>query len=103
MKTKEHPEISEVEMSDILYALGDDVRLKIARRLFNAKAPLTCQQAVEEIPSLPVSTRSHCFRLLREGGVILSEPNGRECFNSVRSQEIEQKFPGLLEALLKDK
>lgn len=102
MSEKIHPPFLEVEMSDILYALGDPVRLEIARRIYRAKEPLTCQQAVEGIPDLPVSSRAHCFQMLRSGGLVLSEKVGRECYNSIRAQEIETKFPGLLRAVFKE-
>lgn len=88
-------------MADVLNALGDPIRLQIARRLYHAKSPLTCQQSVEGIEDLPVSTRSRCFEMLRRGGVIHSQPDGRECFNSLRREELEQKFPKLLQTILK--
>lgn len=101
-RKKKHPSFSEVEMPDILYALGDSVRLEIARRLYNAKEPLTCLQAVAGIPNLPVSSRSHCFQMLRKGGIILSEVDGRECYNSIRLKEMEEKFPGVLAIILQE-
>lgn len=100
MKEKQHPPLSKIEMSDILRALGDSTRLHIARTLYGADQPLTCQQAVSDIKNLPVSSRSHCFHVLREGGVILSEIQGRECLNTIRSDELEKKFPGLLKTIL---
>lgn len=92
-----HPSIN---LADILYALGDATRLQIARNLYAAQQPLTCTEAVQSIDDLAVSTRSHCFKVLRERGVIVSEMKGRECFNSLRQTEIERRYPGLLRAVL---
>ncbi len=101
--TKHHPSISEIEMADVLSALGDPVRLEVAQRLYKAKSPLTCQQASEGIKGLAVSSRSRCFAALRKGGIIHSQPDGRECYNILRLDELNKKFPKLLETILKRK
>lgn len=89
-------------LSDIFYALADPIRLRIATTLYNASSPLTCIEAVKNIDGLPLSTRSHCFKVLREKGVITTEVRGREHYNAIRITEIEKRFPGLLEIILKE-
>ncbi len=96
----ESPPMEMVTMASILHALGDETRLQIARNLYVAGRPLTCQEGVKGIPSLPISTRSHCYKLLREGGVMKAKKQGRECYGVLRLQEIERKYPGLLKAIL---
>ncbi len=98
MLDKTHPKIEDIKLSRALYALGDEVRLEIARRLYVSESPLTCQKAVEGIENLPVSTRSHAFQMLRKGGIIQSVREGRECFNSIR-EDFSEKFPALLPSL----
>ncbi len=95
-----HPAIDDISMPSILHALGDPVRLQIARTLYTANKPLTCQDGVRNIAGLAVSTRSHCYNLLREGGIIRADKQGRECYNTIRREEIEHKYPGLLDILL---
>lgn len=95
-----HPSFDEITLSGILYALGDPVRLRIAQKLFAAPGPLTCSEAVSDIPGLAISTRSHCFKILREKGVLVSEVRGREHYNQLRLQEIEAKYPTVLPAIL---
>lgn len=95
-----HPSITNITLAEILNALGDAARLQIARNLYRTSQPLTCTQAVQNIANLPLSTRSHCFKVLREGGIIRSDKQGRECYNTLRLSEIEQTYPGLLKAVL---
>jgi DNA-binding transcriptional ArsR family regulator len=100
MKSHSHPVIEEVEKTGIFYALGDSSRLQIVKNIYQAEQALTCMQAVEGIENLSVATRSNCFRILREAGLIRSEKQGRECFNSLRTNELEEKFPKLIETIL---
>ena len=98
MAELQHPPT--ITLTALLHALGDPTRLHIARALFAADRPLTCQEAVKDITNLPVSTRSHCYKILREGGVIRAEKQGRACYNTLRRAEIEAQWPGLLATLL---
>lgn len=100
MKPFSHPDMNEIENINIFYALGDAARLHIIKNLYQAKQPLTCIQAAEGIDNLPISTRSHCFRVLRETGLIRSEKKGRECYNTLRLEELDKKFPGLMKATI---
>lgn len=101
MKPLPHPNVNDVGTTNIFYALGDESRLHIVKNLYQAAEPLTCIQAVEGIENLPISTRSNCFRVLRESGLIRSEKQGRECYNSLRLDELNKRFPGLMEAVIK--
>jgi DNA-binding transcriptional ArsR family regulator len=100
MKPLSHPDLNEVESTHLFYALGDESRLHIVKNLYRSKEPLTCIQAVQGIDNLPISTRSNCFRVLRESGLIRSEKQGRECYNSLRLDELNTKFPSLMEAII---
>ena len=50
--------------------------------------------------NIPKSTLSQHFKALREAGLVRSERHGVEMRNSSRCKEIEQRFPGLLVAIL---
>ena len=52
---------------------------------------------------LPVakSTASHHFRVLREAGVIDQE-RGRTRHTTLRREDLEGRFPGLLDLVLRD-
>ncbi|MGI6876142.1 ArsR/SmtB family transcription factor, partial [Amycolatopsis sp. 3B14] len=51
---------------------------------------------------LPVaaSTLSHHFRALRKGGLIRQYDEGRQRMNTLRTAELEKRFPGLVDAVL---
>jgi len=103
MRPLRHPALDDITLADIFHALGDPVRLEIARTLYRAKRPLTCLDAVAKIDDLPVSTRSRCFSVLRQAGVIRSQKQGRECFNTLRLDELNKKFPDLIQTIFAQK
>jgi predicted transcriptional regulator len=50
--------------------------------------------------AIPKSTLSQHFRVLREAGLIRSERHGVEMQNISRCIELEQRFPGLIRAIV---
>lgn len=46
------------------------------------------------------STMSHHFRVLRESGIIYCRRSGTQHLNSLRKAELDDRFPGLLDAIL---
>ena len=50
--------------------------------------------------TIPKSTLSQHFKILREAGLIRSERHGVEMHNSSRCAELEQRFPGLIRAIV---
>jgi len=49
---------------------------------------------------VPKSTFSHHLKTLREAGLIRNEPSGRQRIVILRKAEIDERFPGLLDAVL---
>jgi DNA-binding transcriptional ArsR family regulator len=92
-----HPSRSEIELSAVLHALSDPVRLKIVAKLASAGAEHTCSSF-----DLPVtkSTCTHHFKVLREAGVIHQRHQGTSRINTLRREDLETRFPGLLDAIL---
>ena len=86
-------------MPNILYALGDPLRLRIVGQLAAADAAISCGdlQVVKEVAK---STGSHQFKVLREAGIIRMVPQGRRVLVSLRNDDLEARFPGLLEKIL---
>ena len=91
-----HPDKADISLAGILYALGDPVRLEIVQRLA-AEQELSC--AAINV-SVAKSTLSHHFKILREAGVIYCRKQGTQHLNSLRHQDLSDRFPGLLEAVL---
>ena len=91
--------VEEIELGAVLHALSDPVRLRIVATLAAA--------GDEERPcgsfGLPVtkSTCTHHFRVLREAGVIQQRQEGTARLNKLRRDELEARFPGLLETILR--
>lgn len=94
-----HPERSEIQLTDVLFALSDPERLAIARQL--AGGPLDMAACHATDPNLPKSTKSHFMKVLREAGVIRNEPNGRRRMLTLRRDDLDALFPGLLESVLR--
>ena len=102
MRPLTHPSIDDVTVEGILHALSDPVRARIYATLACAERANTCSAFLQvDDRSVPKSTLSQHFRALREAGLIRSERRGVEMFNTTRCAEIEQRFPGLLPAILK--
>ncbi|HEX6544361.1 MAG TPA: metalloregulator ArsR/SmtB family transcription factor [Ktedonobacterales bacterium] len=99
MRTPLHPAREDLSLANILYALGDPVRLRIVGQLATAQQGVSCQHIVLG-EGLPKSTQSHHFRVLREAGLIRMEPQGRRMLVSLRHEDVEARFPGLLDPIL---
>ncbi|WP_019929694.1 helix-turn-helix transcriptional regulator [Nocardia sp. BMG111209] len=89
-----HPDVTDLDFTTVLAALGDPVRLAIVARLGDAGTELACTTF-----ALPVSksTQSGHFRVLREAGVIRQRDEGTRRFNSLRRTDLDTRFPGLLD------
>jgi DNA-binding transcriptional ArsR family regulator len=89
------PNAGELEFSRVLEALADPVRLQIVAALASGERPCG------SFP-LPVgdSTRSHHLRILREAGVTRTRVSGTQRLVSLRRDELERRFPGLLDSVL---
>jgi len=93
-----HPERDEIEITSVLFALSDPARLSLVREL--ADGPLDMAECSVLDPSMPKSTRSHLMKVLRESGVIRNEPNGRRRTVSLRRDDLDARFPGLVGSVL---
>ena len=93
----EMPGADELELVEVLHALSDPVRLEIVQELASGG-----EQACGAMP-LPVSasTRSHHFRILREAGLTVTRVVGTQRLVSLRRDDLESRFPGLLDAVLR--
>jgi DNA-binding transcriptional ArsR family regulator len=96
-----HPAKEEISLAGVLGALSDPMRLKILRKLLARRdGCLSCSDAAP-CPDMAKSTLSHHFRILRDAGLIRTTKQGVENRNSVRLAEVNERFPGLLKAILK--
>jgi DNA-binding transcriptional ArsR family regulator len=92
-----HPDASALDLVTIMRTLGDPLRLEIVRLLADDRER-NCNDlsAVLEIPG---STGSYHLRLLREAGVTRTRAVGTRRLISLRRDDLEARFPGLVEVL----
>jgi DNA-binding transcriptional ArsR family regulator len=101
MKPLFHPAIEDVTVEGILHALSDPTRVKIYAAIASTACEHTCSSLSKVIERpIPKSTLSVHFKALREAGLIRSERQGVEMRNTSRCPEIEQRFPGLIPAIV---
>lgn len=96
MKVLYHPDRAGIQLSSVLYALSDPVRLSIVSDIRkNGEQPCNCF-------NVPVakSTLSHHARTLREAGVVFTRIHGTQRILSLREEDLEYRFPGLLDSIL---
>jgi DNA-binding transcriptional ArsR family regulator len=94
-----HPAAADLDLPTILRTVGDPLRLQLVRALAAPGAEPTCGQ-ISETLGLPTSTCSYHLRLLRESGVTRTRAAGTERFIILRRDDLESRFPGLIDVLL---
>jgi DNA-binding transcriptional ArsR family regulator len=92
-----HPSRDEIELSVVLHALSDPVRLAMVRGLAGALDGRTCGSF--DVP-VTKSTCTHHFKVLREAGVIRQRHQGTTRVNTLREEDLDARFPGLLATIL---
>ncbi len=92
-----HPERHELDLAAILHALSDPMRLRIVAELAADGGERTCNSF-----DLPIvkSTCTHHFKVLREAGLIQQRVMGTKRVSSLRREDLEDRFPGLLDAVV---
>jgi DNA-binding transcriptional ArsR family regulator len=95
--TFEQPDIAAIDLSAVLHALSDPQRREIVRELAASEVPRPCGSFA---PGITKSTRTHHFRVLREAGLIAQWKTGTSKFSALRREDIDARFPGLLDSVL---
>ncbi|HSI25991.1 MAG TPA: helix-turn-helix transcriptional regulator [Aeromicrobium sp.] len=92
----EEPDVRELDMPIVMQALGDRLRLQIVQAL--------AQEGEKQCGTFELgiakATRSHHFKVLREAGITRTRVDGTSRFISLRADDLNAKFPGLLAAVL---
>ncbi len=82
-----------ITLDRVLRSLGDPVRLSIVRQLLACDGEKTCGCFEHEVTK---ATLSHHLAILAEAGIIRARPDGTRRLISLRVDELERRFPGLL-------
>ena len=96
MKQARHPDPDEIGLTAVMGALSDPIRVGLVRVLADGR-----EHGWGELRA-PVakSTLSHHLRVLRDAGVTRTRQEGTRCFVELRRDDLEARFPGLLDAVL---
>jgi DNA-binding transcriptional ArsR family regulator len=92
-----HPKREELELSRVLHALSDPVRLKIVSSIDSGGE---CSMGQIEVP-VTKSTCTHHFKVLRDAGVLAQRQVGTARLNTLRREDLDARFPGLLDSVLR--
>ncbi len=96
-----HPDVEDVPVEAILHALSDPVRVAIYANIVGQECPQSCSAFLHlREKTIPKSTLSQHFKILREAGLIRGERRGVEMHNTSRCAEIEQHYPGLISTIV---
>lgn len=96
MKILHHPNRNDIHLSSVLYALSDPVRLSIVDRIAH-QGEQPCSAFTTPVAK---STLSHHIRTLRESGVVNVRVQGTQHFVTIRQEDLELRFPGLLTSVI---
>lgn len=96
MKQARHPGLEEMTLVAVMGALSDPIRVGLVRVLADGR-----ERGWGELRA-PVakSTLSHHLRVLRDAGLTRTRREGTRCFVELRREDLNARFPGLLEAVL---
>jgi DNA-binding transcriptional ArsR family regulator len=92
-----HPEVDALDLATIMRTVGDPVRLAIVRELKDGR-----ERACGDLQTalgIPASTGSYHLKLLREAGVTRTRAEGTTRWISLRRDDLEGRFPGLVDVL----
>lgn len=94
--TQTEPKKADLQLTSILHALSDGIRLQIVHQLAKTEE-IAC--GYFDICA-PKSSLSHHFRVLRNAGVITTRKEGTALLNRLRKADLNERFPGLLGSVL---
>ncbi len=97
MRVLPHPAPSEIRLEAVLHALADPARLEIVSFLAATDAEAPCSDIDLAVSK---STGTHHYRVLREAGIISQVYRGTAKMNSLRRDDLDALFPGLLTSII---
>jgi DNA-binding transcriptional ArsR family regulator len=94
------PDVEGIELVKVLHALGDPVRLWLLCVYADGEEHSCAPEAVS-CEHLHKSTVSHHMRVMREAGITSTRVAGRNRYVRLRRDDLDARFPGLLDALIR--
>ncbi len=100
MDDRVEPAAEEIQLPRVLAALADPHRLAAVRFVaFHGES--WCARVIEQA-ALPMTkpTFSHHLRILREAGIVTKRVQGAKGYMSLRKDDLDRRFPGLIDSIL---
>jgi len=97
----DHPKTENLELGKILAALADPSRRKVIADLLNEAEGTVRTCWSFELP-VAKSTLTHHFKVLKDSGLVISVDRGNRREVVLRKQDLDQRFPGLLDVIKND-
>jgi DNA-binding transcriptional ArsR family regulator len=96
------PDLATIDIATVLHALADPVRLEIVRQLAGCEMSGPGELSCGKI-ELPVgkSTASHHLKTLCAAGITAEREEGTRKYIRLRREELDRRFPGLVELVLR--
>ncbi|MBI1759664.1 MAG: winged helix-turn-helix transcriptional regulator [Actinobacteria bacterium] len=96
------PDSARIDLVSVLGALADPVRLAYVQALAEAEQWMRCGEVLQDSgKAVAKSTLSHHLRVLREAGLTYTRVDGARRYVSLRRDDLDKQFPGLLDAVCK--
>jgi len=96
----DQPDKERIELSKVLSALSNPLRRRVVIELY-LDAPRTQRRCVSFGLPVTKATRTHHFKALREAGLTRMEDRGNESPTELRTEELDDRFPGLLASVVR--
>jgi DNA-binding transcriptional ArsR family regulator len=91
-----HPSRDQLDLTAVMHALSDP-----ARRMVVGTLAAEGERACGSFPlGVTKATASHHFKVLREAGITMTRIEGAHRYLTLRRDDLDARFPGLLDAVL---
>jgi len=94
-----HPDREQIRVDGVLSALGSPLRLEVIR-ILDSGGDHNCTMVLNQLGISSKSTMTHHWRVLRDSGVMWQRPSGRETLLTLRREDLDARYPGLLDTIL---
>src|SRR5579862_1906564 len=93
-----HPTVEQIQLGNVLAALGDDTRLAMVAHIVRSETGTAVCGSFLYLASK--SNLTYHLSKLREAGIVRVVPQGTRKIISLRRDDLEKLFPGLLESII---
>lgn len=93
----DEPDLADIQLGPVLHALSDPTRLAVVLQI-EADGERCCGALAVDVAK---STLSQHLRVLREAGITRTRACGNQRWVSLRRDDLDTLFPGLLDVVLR--